>query len=218
MLDQIMNFLAEYGVMVVFLGIFIESSGLPVPGESLLIAAGVLASQGKLNIVEVFLAAWIGGTLGDNVGYVLGYRYGRPFVYRYGAKVGLPRARIEVIEARFLKRGPPIVLIARFILILRQLCGFLAGTAHMPWWRFSFYNALGAALWAGAYSGGAYLLGTAVERYLSAGRWVFAGIAVVFVIASGSTLYGFFREARASGEPNADVPAPATEPASKPAE
>ena len=198
MLDQIMNFLAEYGVMVVFLGIFIESSGLPVPGESLLIAAGVLASQGKLNIVEVFLAAWIGGTLGDNVGYVLGYRYGRPFVYRYGAKVGLPRDRIAVIEKRFLDRGPPIVLIARFILILRQLCGFLAGTAHMPWWRFSFYNALGAALWAGAYSGGAYILGAAVERYLSAGRWVFVGIAIVFLIASGTTIYGFFREARAS--------------------
>ena len=211
MLDQIMNFLAEYGVVVVFLGIFIESSGLPVPGESLLIAAGVLASQGRLGIVEVFLAAFVGGTLGDNVGYVLGYRYGRPFVYRYGAKVGLPRARIEVIEARFLKRGPPIVLIARFILILRQLCGFLAGTAHMPWWRFSFYNALGAALWSGVYCGGAYLLGTAVERYLSAGRWVFAGIAVVFVIASGTTLYGFFREARsakAEGDPSPDAPPP----------
>ena len=218
MLDQIMNFLAEYGVVVVFLGIFIETSGLPVPGESLLIAAGVLASQGKLEIWAVFLAAWIGGTLGDNVGYVLGYRYGRPFVYRYGAKVGLPRARIEVIEARFLKRGPPIVLIARFILILRQLCGFLAGTAHMPWWRFSFYNALGAALWSGAYAGGAFLLGTAVERYLSAGRWVFAGIAVVFVIASGTTLYGFFREARATEVPDTELPSPATEPAPKPGE
>lgn len=206
MLDQIMNFLAEYGVVVVFAGVFIESSGLPVPGESLLVAAGVLASQGKLDILAVFLAAWIGGTLGDNVGYLLGYRYGRPFLYRYGERIGLPRPRVERIEQRFLERGPPIVLIARFILVLRQLCGFIAGTAHMPWWTFSFYNALGAALWAGAYTGGAYLLGTAVERYLSAGRWVFAGVAAVFVIASATTIYGFIREGRSDDAHPAKAP------------
>ena len=219
MLDTIMNFLADYGVVVVFVGILVESSGLPVPGESLLVAAGVLASQGRLNILAVFLAAWAGGTLGDNVGYVLGRRYGRPFVYRYGAKIGLTRPRIERIEQRFLQRGPPIVLIARFILVLRQLCGFVAGTAHMPWWRFSFYNALGAALWAGAYIGGAYLLGAAVERYLQAGRWVFAGVALVFVIASGTTIYGFVRETRpdeaAPGDDGGTPPGGAETPAAK---
>lgn len=210
MLDTLLNFLAAYGVVVVFAGIFVESSGLPVPGESLLVAAGVLAGQGRLDIVAVFLAAFAGGTLGDNVGYLLGRRYGRPFVYRYGARIGLTRERIDGIERRFLRRGPPIVLIARFILVLRQLCGFVAGTAHMPWWRFSFYNALGAALWAGAYIGGAYLLGAAVERYLSAGRWVFAGVALVFVIASGTTIYGFIRESRAdeAGEAAKDQPPP----------
>jgi membrane protein DedA with SNARE-associated domain len=208
MLDQIMNFLADYGVVVVFLGILIESSGLPVPGESLLVAAGVLASQGRLGFLEVFLAAWAGGVLGDNVGYVVGYRYGRPFVYRWGMKMGLSRQQIARMEQRFLDRGPPIVLIARFILILRQLCGFIAGTTRMPWLKFSLYNVLGAALWTGAYSGGAYLLGTAVERYLSAGRWVFGAVALVFVIASGTTILGFIREARRDGEDAQDAEPP----------
>ncbi|WP_102959921.1 DedA family protein [Mangrovicella endophytica] len=216
MLDGIMDFIAHYGVLVVFASIFVESSGLPVPGESMLVAAGVLASQGRIGIVEVFLAAWIGGTLGDNVGYLLGYKFGRPFVYRYGGKIGLSRSRIALIEQRFLKRGPPIVLIARFILILRQLCGFIAGTAHMPWWRFSFYNALGAALWSGAYAGGAYLLGAAVEHYLSAGRWVFAGVAVIFVIASATTIWGFIREARGGEAEDPSLPPPPVEEITRP--
>lgn len=207
MLEPLMDFLAEHGVWVVFGGIFLESSGLPIPGESLLIAAGVLASQQRLDILAVFLAAWAGGVLGDNVGYVVGYRYGRPFVYRYGARIGLRRAKIERIEKRFLERGPPIVLIARFVLVLRQLCGFLAGTARMPWWRFSFYNALGAALWAGVYTGGAFVLGAAVERYFSAGKWAFAAIAVVFVIASATTVYSFFKEAADDDSAAGDRPA-----------
>lgn len=206
MLDQVLSFLADYGAVVVFTGIFLESSGLPIPGESLLIAAGVLASQGELDFSSVFLAAFVGGMLGDNVGYVIGRRYGRRFVYRYGARVGLPKARILVIERRFRERGPPIVLVARFILVLRQLCGFIAGTARMPWWEFSFYNAVGAGLWAGVYCGGAYILGAAVEEYLAAGHWVFAGVALVFLVASGTTLYGFFCEARGADEDTAEVP------------
>ncbi|MBC8128724.1 MAG: DedA family protein [Rhizobiaceae bacterium] len=207
MLDSLMSFLAEHGVWVVFVGIFLESSGLPFPGESLLIAAGVLAGQNRLDIFGVFLAAWTAGVLGDNVGYAIGYRYGRPFVYRYGARVGLARSKVARIEKRLLERGPPIVLIARFVLILRQLCGFLAGTAHMPWWQFSFYNALGAALWAGVYTGGAFVLGAAVERYLSAGTWVFAAVAIVFVVASGMTVYGFVREGNAEDDEEGERPA-----------
>lgn len=207
MLDQIMNGLAEYGVAIVFLTVLVESSGLPVPGESMLVAAGVLAGQGKISFGEVFLAAWAGGTLGDNIGYLLGRRYGRRFVYRYAAKFGLRQAQVLQLEKRFLKRGPPIVLFARFIFILRQLAGFLAGTAHMPYGIFSFYNVLGAALWPAAYCGGAYLLGSAVERYLAMGHWVFAGVAVIFLLALGVTIRQFVREAKkAQTDASDDVP------------
>lgn len=208
MLDAIMGFVADYGVVVVFLSILIESSGLPVPGESMLVAAGVLASQGRLEFWQVFLAATLGGIAGDNVGYLLGLRYGRRFVYKWGVRAGLPKSRIAELERRFLERGPPIVLFARFIFILRQLCGFLAGTARMPWWRFSVYNVLGAALWSGAYAGGAYLLGAAVERYLAASHWVFAGVAAVFVVALATTIWKFVREARGAPADEDDLPPP----------
>lgn len=209
MLDALMAWLADYGVGFVFLTILVESSGLPVPGESLLVAAGVLAGQGRLAFWQVFLAAWAGGFLGDNVGYLLGRRYGRGFVYRYAARFGIPQDRVLHLERRFLRRGPPIILFARFIFILRQLAGFLAGTARMPYARFSFFNLIGAALWPAAYCGGAYLLGSAVEKYLAAGRWVFAGVALIFVVALGTTIWTFAREARRSSGP-ADEPPPPT--------
>jgi membrane protein DedA with SNARE-associated domain len=206
MLDAVMSRLADYGAGIVFLTILVESSGLPVPGESLLVAAGVLAGQGRLPFWEVFLAAWAGGFAGDNIGYALGRRYGRGFVYRYAARFGIPRERVLHLERRFLERGPPIILFARFVFILRQLSGFLAGTAGMPYGRFSLFNLLGAALWPLAYCGGAYALGSAVEAYLAAGRWVFAGVAVVFVIALGLTIRTFLREARGSADVSGEPP------------
>jgi membrane protein DedA with SNARE-associated domain len=192
----------------VFVTILVESSGLPVPGESLLIAAGVLAGQGRIAIAHVFIAAWAGGVAGDAIGYGLGRRYGRRFVYRYAAKFGVPERKVAELEAKFLRRGPPIVLFARFVFILRQLAGFLAGTARMPYGRFTFYNVLGAALWPLSYCGGAYLLGAAVERYLAMGRWVFAVVALVFVAALGTTIYGFARELRGTAIEPTDAPPP----------
>ncbi|WP_152044978.1 DedA family protein [Aureimonas psammosilenae] len=206
MLDTIMNWIADYGVIIVFLMILVESSGLPVPGESMLVAAGVLAGQGRITFWEVFLAAWAGGTIGDNIGYLLGRRYGRRFVYRYAARFGIREAQVARLEARFLKSGPPIILFARFIFILRQLAGFFAGTARMPYGQFSFYNVLGAALWPAAYCGGAYLLGAAVERYLAMGRWVFLGVGVIFVVALGLTIHRFIKEVRSTSDADTQTP------------
>jgi membrane protein DedA with SNARE-associated domain len=208
MLDAIMNWIADYGIVIVFLTILIESSGLPVPGESMLVAAGVLAGQGRISFWEVFLSAWAGGVVGDNIGYYLGHRFGRRFVYRYAGRFGIPKAHVARLEERFLERGPPIVLFARFIFILRQLAGFLAGTAHMPYGRFTFYNILGGALWPAAYCGGAYLLGAAVERYLAMGRWVFLAVGIVFVIALGLTIRRFIKEVRSAGPEAEEEAAP----------
>ncbi|GGE14571.1 DedA family protein [Aureimonas endophytica] len=207
MLDRIMEWIADYGTVIVFATILIESSGLPVPGESMLVAAGVLAGQGRIGFWEILLAAWAGGALGDNVGYALGRRYGRGFVYRYAGRFGISKSQVARLEQRFLKRGPPIILFARFIFILRQLAGFLAGTARMPYGRFSFYNVLGAGLWPAAYCGGAYLLGAAVEQYLAMGRWVFAAVGLCFVVALGLTIHRFLREIRSeAGKEDGGLP------------
>jgi membrane protein DedA with SNARE-associated domain len=197
MLETITGFLQDYGYGILFLSIFLESTGLPFPGESILIAAGIMAGHGQLNVWGVFFSAWIGGTLGDNLGYWLGHRYGRRFVTRYGHKIGLTDEKYRYVEERFKTVGPPIVLIARFILLLRQVCGFAAGTLRFPWWSFLFYNALGAALWSGAYGFGSYILGDRIDTYLHGSPWAYAAIGAVFLILSGGTVLQFRRKLKA---------------------
>ncbi|WP_279481574.1 DedA family protein [Aureimonas sp. SK2] len=197
MLETITGFLQDYGYGILFLSIFLESTGLPFPGESILIAAGIMAGHGQLDIWGVFLSAWLGGTMGDNLGYWLGLRYGRRFVSRYGHRVGLTEEKFAYVEQRFRQVGPPIVLIARFILILRQVCGFASGTLRFPWWSFLFYNALGAALWSGAYGFGSFILGDRIDAYLHGSPWAYAAIAAVFLALSGGTVIQFRRKLKA---------------------
>ncbi|WP_182084691.1 DedA family protein [Aureimonas sp. ME7] len=205
MLETITGFLQQYGYGIIFLSIFLESTGLPFPGESILIAAGIMAGHGQLNVWGVFLCSWAGGTLGDNLGYWLGHRYGRRFVSRYGHRFGLTEEKYRYVEARFRRVGPPIVLIARFILILRQVCGFAAGTLRFPWWWFLFYNAAGAALWSGAYGFGSYILGERINTYLHGSPRAYVAIAVVFLTLTTLTILGFRRRVKAAAQ-GADDP------------
>ncbi len=197
MLQTITGFLQDYGYGILFLSIFLESTGLPFPGESILIAAGIMAGHGQLDIWGVFFSAWVGGTLGDNLGYYLGHRFGHRLVTRHGHRIGLTEEKYRYVEERFRTVGPPIVLVARFILLLRQVCGFAAGTLRFPWWSFLFYNALGAALWSGAYGFGAYILGDRIDAYLHGSPWAYAAIAAIFLILSGGTVLQFRRKLKA---------------------
>lgn len=200
MLETITGFLQSYGYVVIFVSIFLESTGLPFPGESILIAAGIMAGHGELNVWGVVGASLVGGTMGDNLGYYLGHRFGRRFVDRYGAKFGLTPEKFAYVEDRFRKVGPPIVLVARFILVLRQVCGFAAGTLRFPWWEFLLFNALGAALWSAAYGFGAFILGDRIDTYLHGSPWAYAAIAVVFLGLTATTLLGFRKRLRQQRE------------------
>lgn len=196
MLDTITGFLSDYGLIVLFVSIFLEATGLPFPGESILIAAGIMAGHGELSIWGVFLSAFIAGTLGDNLGYYLGHRFGPRLVDRFGSRLGITPEKYRRVELSFRRWGPPIILVGRFVLILRQLCGFTAGTLRLPWWEFLLFNALGAALWAGVYGFGAYLFGNAIDYYLHGNPWAYALIAVIFLSLTGATLWRFRQELR----------------------
>jgi membrane protein DedA with SNARE-associated domain len=137
----------HYGAFVVSLILALEALGLPVPGETLLIFASVLARRGELSLPALLIFAWAGSVLGDNVGYVIGRTMGRATISRYGAKIGLTEARMSAIDRIFARYGSATVLFARFFSILRQLNGIVAGTLGMSWWRFLLFNAIGAALW-----------------------------------------------------------------------
>ena len=91
--------------------------------------------------------AWLGSVLGDNLGYLIGWKVGRGVILRSASKVGLTEERFDAIESTYVRYGAAAVLSARFLSILRQLNGIVAGVLRMPWWRFALFDAVGAALW-----------------------------------------------------------------------
>ena len=140
-------YLDHYGYWALFGAILLENFGLPVPGETLLIASALLASQGKMHIVPLLVTACIAAITGDNIGYAIGRFGGRRLVFRYGRYVLITEERLQKAEGFFGRYGGAVVVMARFFAVLRQLNGIVAGTAKMRWYRFLLYNILGAALW-----------------------------------------------------------------------
>jgi len=141
------SFVRHYGAFAVMPILAIEAIGAPVPGESLLIFASILAGRGELSLPALLISAWVGSVIGDNLGFLIGRKLGRATVLRYGAKVGLTNERFSGIEKKYTRYGSATVLFARFFSILRQLNGIVAGMLGMPWWRFALLDAVGAALW-----------------------------------------------------------------------
>lgn len=155
--------LGHYGYWAVGAVVFVEDFGIPAPGETMLIAAGVYAGAGQLNIVAVAAIAFAAALLGDNVGYLIGRSGGRAVVHRWGRYVFLTPKRFHATEEFFVRHGGAIVTVARFVEGLRQANGIVAGTTGMPWRRFLAFNALGAALWVGLWATLAYLAGDHID-------------------------------------------------------
>jgi membrane protein DedA with SNARE-associated domain len=141
------DFVRHYGAFAVLPILAIEAIGAPVPAETLLIFASVLAGRGEMSLPALLFFAWIGSVIGDNLGYLVGRKLGRATVLRYGAKVGLTEQRFSRLESTYICYGYATVLFARFFSVLRQLNGVLAGMLGMSWWSFVLFDALGAALW-----------------------------------------------------------------------
>ncbi len=181
-------YIVQYGYGALFGVLFAESFGLPLPGETFLVAASFLAVQGQLNIWLVGLTAWAAAVLGDNVGYAIGRFGGRRLVVRHGARVGISAERLNKTERFFAHYGPEVVIVARFFPVLRELNGITAGSAGMGWKRFAVYNALGGLLWVGAWSSGVYYFGHRIEVWLlrvhTAELWLAGALALTVLVAA----------------------------------
>ncbi|HYM55248.1 MAG TPA: DedA family protein [Solirubrobacteraceae bacterium] len=181
------------GYPLLFLLVMSESSGLPVPGETGLIAAAVLASQGKLQIELVLPLAAAAAIVGDNLGYLIGRKGGRWLLERPGA---FHRQRLEVLrvgEPFFQVHGPKAVFFGRFVLGLRVWASWLAGATRMRWRSFLLWNALGGITWATAIGLIAYFLGHSAGGAIEA--FGLYGLAAV-LLAIGSTLFMHRRHRR----------------------
>ena len=177
------NLVTQYGYLAVLVIVGLESTGVPLPGETTLVAAALYAgATHNLNIVGVVIAAAVGAILGDNLGYLIGHWGGYRLLIRYGRYIRLSEKRIKIARYLFLRYGGEVVFFGRFTAILRTYAAFLAGTTRMPWRRFLFFNAAGGIAWATIYGGGAYLLGRQIERLSGPFEIVFVAAAVIAIV------------------------------------
>jgi membrane protein DedA with SNARE-associated domain len=183
-IDQLIQ---SFGYPLLFLAVMGESSGVPIPGETALIASAVLASQGKLRIEWVIPLAALGAIVGDNIGYMIGRRGGRWLLERPGR---FHRQRLEALsngETFFERHGPKAVFLGRFVLGLRIWASWLAGATHMRWRSFFLWNALGGICWAMAIGLLAYFLGTQAGNAIQ--TFGLFGLGAVLTIAGGAFVW-----------------------------
>src|SRR5919112_1810171 len=183
-MENILHLIEQYGYLLILFGVMAESMGVPLPGETILIAAGILVQRGSLGLGEVILFGILGAFIGDQIGYWVGRKGGRPFVLRFGRYVFITPARLGRAEAFFDRHGGEAVFLARFFSGFRVFGALVAGMSRMRWRTFLFYNALGGAVWATAAVSAGYLLGGSlglVERWTGRASALLAGLLVLGV-------------------------------------
>src|SRR5207302_8392542 len=142
------SLLASYGYLAVFIFVGVESIGIPVPGETMLVTAAIYAgTTGRLSIFWVIVASAAGAIVGDNIGYVIGRTGGYRLVKRYGRYIRLEENRLRLGQYLFQKHGPKVVLIVRVISVLRIFAAFLPGVIRMHWRRFLLFTAFVGIIW-----------------------------------------------------------------------
>ena len=203
MLDQLLFLVDAYGYVVVAVITMLESMGLPLPGETVLLAASAYSASGRLHLSGVVGAAAAGAIVGDSLGYWLGRRGGRALLIRYGQVFRVNRRRLIRAERFFQRHGAKSVFLGRFVAFLRMFAAPLAGIARMPYPRFFAFNVLGGVAWALAIG----LLGHAFGRHLALVErllgWfgIWAALAVLAAIAI--TWLGYRQRSRRRARSNA---------------
>ena len=186
-LRPVTDLLLSHGLFLLFVLIAMESAGVPLPGETALIAAAILAERGHYSIIWVIVVAAAAAIIGDNLGYWLGRKGGRKLLERWGPIRRYAEKALPPGERFFRKHGGKTVFLGRFVAVLRVTAAWLAGITHMPWWKFFIWNATGGIIWATGVGLLAYYFGKGVADALS--RYGFGGAAVLIVLA-GLVLLG----------------------------
>ena len=176
--------LIHYGYWAVGIALLLENSGIPVPGETVLLLAGFLAySQHDLQLPWIIVVGTIAATLGDNLGYALGYRGGRPLLERYQRIFRIKDTTLQRGDQLFAKYGAATVFFARFVFGMRIIAGPMAGVLRMPWKKFLIYNFFGALVWVNVIAFAGYLFGRHWERLVrDLGRFNFIAVIVAALV------------------------------------
>ena len=177
------HIVASYGYAAVFIVVMLESAGVPLPGETILVSAAVYAgSRHSLDIRYVIASAAGAAILGDNIGFWIGREFGTLLLSRWGYLVGLDERRRKLGQYLFLRHGGKIVFFGRFIALLRTFAALLAGANGLSPLRFFVFNAAGGIVWATAFGLGGYLLGESIHLIAGSLGWAALIAALVFVV------------------------------------
>ncbi len=184
------HILSSYGYLAIFLLVMLESSGIPLPGETILISAAIYASTGRgLDIRLVIASAAAGAIIGDNFGYWIGRIFGQRLVSRFGPSVGLDARKQKLGQYLFARYGGSIVFFGRFVAVLRAFAALLAGANHLPPGRFFVFNAAGGVVWASLFGVGGFALGEGIHRVAGPIGWAALAAALVGTVV----LWRFFK-------------------------
>ena len=174
----------SYGYLAVFVFVAVESLGVPIPGETAVIAAGAYAGEThKLNPWLLFLVAAVAAIVGNIAGYSIGRKGGFPLALRYGSKIRLDQHKLKVGKYVLDKQGSKVVFFGRFVSVLRSYVAFLAGTLHMQWEKFAIATVASAVAWAGIYTALAYNAAGTIKRLSGTFDLVLGAVALVVVVA-----------------------------------
>jgi membrane protein DedA with SNARE-associated domain len=186
--ERVLHLFREYGYPVVFVPVFLETAGVPLPGETTLLLGGLAASQQEthLNVVLVIVVGAVAAILGDNVGFVIGKYGGRRLVMKL-AHIGHVERSMAWGERFFERHGGKTVFAARWLPGLRIFGAWIAGMVHMPWWKFALWNAAGGICWATSVVLAGYFFGRSlneIEKVLGVGGVV--ALVALGVVALGA--------------------------------
>jgi membrane protein DedA with SNARE-associated domain len=181
---QIVAILTTYGYWAVFLVVAMESSGIPVPGETMLVGAAIYAGHtGNMRIELIIAAAAAGAIIGDNIGFWIGREFGVKLLARYGKHFGVGPRQLQLGQYLFMRWGGAIVFFGRFIALLRVLAAVLAGANRFDPLKFLFYNAAGGVVWSLVFGVGGYVFGVAIKNIAGPLGWIAFAAAVIGAVA-----------------------------------
>jgi membrane protein DedA with SNARE-associated domain len=198
------SLVGDYGLFLLFLLVAMESAGVPLPGETALVAAGVLAARGDMDIVAVIAVAATAAIVGDNIGYWVGRLGGRRLLQRWGP-LERHASRVLPWSERFFERhGGKTIFFARFVAVLRVTAAWVAGISEMHWWLFFLWNAAGGIVWAVTVGLVAYYAGQAAADAI-AHYGLIGGGAIVVVFVVGAIVFRFVRRRLLGAESEGEI-------------
>ncbi|MFQ3452414.1 DedA family protein [Bradyrhizobium sp. UFLA01-814] len=183
--SSLIRLIQSHGPWIISVVVALESAGVPLPGETILVAAALLAAAtDQIDIAVVVAAAAAGAIVGDGIGYTVGRRFGMPLLQEYGRYIRLDENRLLIGRYLFFRYGSAVVFFGRFIAVLRMFAALLAGANGMAAGRFFFFNVIGGICWACLFGFGAYAAGTEIYKISKA----LSLVSLVLFIGAGSAL------------------------------